>query len=192
MNIFLSLANKIGIWNTWLFMSVFLLQMAVIFFVDKHAWERSHVPSETSRNRLESHAGIAGNIVWLAAMIYSVFLPFQLGTVWFYIGLFVFFIGLVLITVATFNFIDTPPQQIIKKGVYKISRHPMYLASFFICLGSGIAGKSWLFIFLSVLLGSCFYLEALVEEKYCLSKYGIAYKSYMAATPRVLGISKKQ
>jgi protein-S-isoprenylcysteine O-methyltransferase Ste14 len=191
MNIFSSLVKKIGICNAWLFMSVFLLQMAAIYFLDKQAWERSHVPDETSRNTLERYAGVAGNIVWLVAMIYSVFLPFQLGTVWFYFGLIVFFTGLVLITVATFNFIDTPPQQIITNGAYKVSRHPMYLASFFICLGSGIAGKSWLFIFVSLVMGACFYLEALVEEKYCLGKYGSAYKNYMAITSRVLGISKK-
>lgn len=172
-------------------MSVFLLQMVAIYFVDKQAWERSHLPGEASRNRLERYAGFTGNIAWFAAMIYSVFLPFQLGTVWFYVGLAVFFIGLIFITVATCNFIDTPAQQIITKGVYKISRHPMYLASFFICLGSGIAGKSWLFVFLSVLMGSCFYIEALAEEKYCLNKYGNAYEHYMNTTSRVIGFFKK-
>jgi protein-S-isoprenylcysteine O-methyltransferase Ste14 len=124
-------------------------------------------------------------------MIYAVFLPLQLGTAWFFVGLAVFITGLIFITIATCNFIGTPAQQIISKGVYKISRHPMYLASFFICLGSGIACRSWLFIFLSVLMGACFYLEALVEEKYCLGKYGSTYKNYMAKTSRVLGIPKK-
>ncbi|HUU06586.1 MAG TPA: isoprenylcysteine carboxylmethyltransferase family protein [Patescibacteria group bacterium] len=181
---------KIGIWNAWLFMSVFIFQMIVIFFIDKQAWKRSHVPDEASRNRLESYAGIAGNIVWLVAMIYSVFLPFRLGTVWFYVGLTVFLIGLLFITIATCNFISTP-EQLITKGVYRFSRHPMYLASFFICLGSGMAGGSWLFVLLSLMLASCFYLEALVEEKYLLSVYGNAYEDYMTGTPRVLGIFKK-
>jgi len=54
----------------------------------------------------------------------------------------------------------------------------MYLASFFICLGSGISSCSWIFIFLSIMMALSFYKEALVEEKYCLAKYGDAYQKY--------------
>jgi len=187
----MSVSYKIGFWNAWLFMSVFVFQMAAIFIIDRRAWQRSHVPGETSRNQIEKYAGIIGNIVWLLAMLFSVFLPFQLGTAWFHVGLAVFLFGLILLTIATFNFIGASESQLITKGVYRLSRHPMYLASFFICLGSGIAAASWMFALLSSMMAFCFYIEARIEEKYCLDKYGDAYKKYMAETPRVMGFFRK-
>jgi protein-S-isoprenylcysteine O-methyltransferase Ste14 len=184
-------ALKIGIWNAWIFMSVFLLQMLVIMCVDKRIRERAHVPIDARRNKLERYAGIMGNFIWLLAMGYSIFLPLQPGTTWFYVGLSVFIIGLIVLTVATFNFITTPADLLITKGVYHFSRHPMYLATFFICLGSGIAAASWLFIFFSVVMAFCFYQEALIEERFCLDKYGSAYHEYQNSVPRWLGVPKR-
>jgi len=182
---------KIGIWNAWLFMSVFLLQMTAILFADKRIRGKSHVPNNARINRFERYLGFIGNFIWLLTMGYSVFLPLQFNTIWFYIGFFVFFIGLILMVIATFNFINTSVDQLITKGVYRFSRHPMYLATFFICLGSGIASGSWLFVFLSVIMACCFHYEALIEERYCLEKYGSAYQEYMISVPRWFGLSRR-
>ena len=182
---------KFGIWNAWIFMSVFLLQMLPIVLVDKRVRERSHIPIEARRNKLERYIGIISNFIWLLALGYSVFLPLHLGTIWFYIGLSAFIIGLTLMAIATFNFISAPADQLITKGAYNFSRHPMYLATLFICLGSGIATVSWLFISLSIIMALCFYQEALIEERYCLNRYGNAYQEYINRTPRWIGVSKK-
>lgn len=184
-------AFKIDIWNAWIFMSVFLLQMLAIRFIDKSVWERSHIPIDARRNRFERYTSIIGNFIWLLAMGYSVLLPLQIGTIWFHIGLSVFIIGLALMVIATFNFIATPADQLITKGAYKFSRHPMYLATFLICLGSGIATVSLLFIFLSIIMASCFYQEALIEERYCFNSHGNAYKEYINSTNRWIGVPKK-
>jgi len=173
-------AFKIGICNAWIFMSVFLVQMLVIMLINKHVRERSHVPKEARRNKFERNVGVIGNLFWLLALCYSVFLPLQVSTTWFYIGLSVFIIGLISMAIATYNFIVTPTEQLITKGAYKYSRHPMYLATFFICLGAGIAAISWLFIFLSIIMAFCFYQEALIEEKYLLDKFGDEYLEYQS------------
>jgi protein-S-isoprenylcysteine O-methyltransferase Ste14 len=165
--------------------------MLAILFADKRVRERSHIPIEARRNKLERYMGIIGNFVWLLALGYSVFLPLQLGTIWFYFGLSFFVIGLTLMAIATFNFIATPADQLITKGAYNFSRHPMYLATFFICLGSGIAAASWLFIFFSLIMALCFYQEALIEERYCLNRYDNAYEEYINRTPRWIGVPKK-
>jgi len=184
-------ALKIGLWNAWIFMSAFLLQMLVMLFADKRIWKKSHIPFDARQNKLERYAGIIGNLIWLLAMGYSIFLPLQHGTIWFYVGLSVFIIGLILMTIATFNFITTPADLLITKGLYQFSRHPMYLATFFICLGSAIAAASWLFIFFSVIIALCFQQEALIEERYCLEKYGSAYQEYMISVPRWFGLSRR-
>jgi len=158
---------------------------------DKRIWKRSHVPTDARRNKLERYTGIIGNVIWLLAMGYSVFLPIQFGSVWFYVGLSGFIIGLTLMGIATFNFVTTPVDLLITKGSYHCSRHPMYLASFLICLGSSIATVSWLFVFFSVIMALCFHQEALIEERYCLDKYGSAYQEYLSSVPRWLGVPNR-
>jgi protein-S-isoprenylcysteine O-methyltransferase Ste14 len=181
-------AFEIGIWNAWLFMSVFIIQMLIMMFADKSIQQKTHVPKETKRNSNERYAGTIANIVSWIALGYSVFLPIQLDTVWFYIGLSVFVIGLIILTIATSDFMTTPADVVITKGIYRFSRHPMYLSAFLICLGSGIAAASWLFIIGSVIMISCLRQEALVEERYCLDKYGDAYRRYLNSVPRWFGV----
>jgi len=181
---------EIGIWNAWIFMVVFIIQMFVIMFVDKNTWEKSHVPIEAKRNRYEKHVGAFANFFWLIAMIYSIFLPLKLNTNLYYIGLIVFVIGFVIIIRATYDFIITKPNKIIKTGVYKISRHPMYLATFIIALSASIASLSWLFFVLAILMMFFFHKEALIEERYCLEIFGEEYKNYHQHTPRWIGLLK--
>jgi protein-S-isoprenylcysteine O-methyltransferase Ste14 len=172
-------------------MSIFALQMLVIAFVGKNVRERGHIPKEARRNRLEKYTGATANILWLLALAYSIFLPFQLGTIWFYIGLFGFIVGAILMTTATFDFITANSDQVITKGAYRFSRHPMYLAIMLICLGAGIASLSFLFILLTTAMAFCLHKEASIEERYCLGKYGRAYQKYLNEVPRWIGLPQR-
>ncbi|MCK5342329.1 MAG: hypothetical protein KAR20_02935, partial [Candidatus Heimdallarchaeota archaeon] len=116
---------EIGIWNAWIFMSTFIIQMMVMIFAGKDIKERSHVPTGAKRTTLEKYTGIIANFIWLVALGYCVFLPLLLGTIWFYIGFSIFILGSSLLFFSTSNFITTPVDQMIRKGVYKFSRHPM-------------------------------------------------------------------
>ncbi len=172
-------------------MSVFILQLIVIIFADKRIRKRSHVPKEARQTSLEQNIGFMTNFVWLLALGYSVFLPLLLGTIWFYIGFFVFMLGALLLSFATYSFITTPIDQLIQNGVYTISRHPMYLGTFLICSGSGIATASWILIILSGIIAICLNYEARIEERYCHEIYRGRYKEYMDTVPRWLGMPKK-
>ena len=179
---------KAGIWNAWIFMSVFIIQMLIIMLAGEKVRRRSHVPAEARLNKSEKYISVIANIVWFAALIYSIFLPFKPGTILFFAGFIVFMSGLIILSIATFHFMVIPPDQMIAKGVYRFSRHPMYLATFLICLGTGISCGSWIFIFLCIIMIFCFHKEALVEEKVCLEKYGDAYQEYLNSVPRWIGI----
>lgn len=182
---------KIGVWNAWIFMSIFVLQMLLIIFARKSVSERSHVPKEVQRNRLERYTGITAHISWILALGYSIFLPFQLGTTWFYVGLFVFIFGLILMTMATIDFITADSEQLITNGAYSFSRHPIYLATFFICLGAGVASVSFLFMFLSIIMALCLRKEAFIEERHCLDKYGSVYQEYLKNVSRWINLPKR-
>jgi protein-S-isoprenylcysteine O-methyltransferase Ste14 len=88
------------------------------------------------------------------------------------------------------NFITTPVDEIITKGIYRFSRHPMYLSTFFICLGTGLATASWVFTLLSLIIAFCFQQEALIEERICIGQYGDDYREYQARVPRWFGIPR--
>ena len=182
---------RLGIGNAWLFMSVFLIQMLIIMLVNRQISEKSHVPRKFKRTKREKFVASAANYTWLAAMLYSVFLPLKLRTIWFCSGLVIFVFGLILLTASTISFISTPADKVIKRGIYQYSRHPMYLAIFFICIGSGLAAASWLFLLISVIMALCFYQEALIEERYCLENFGQAYQEYLNRIPRCFGLPKK-
>jgi len=183
-------AFEIGVWNAWIFMSVFILQMLAVFLLGKGAWNRSSLPASIERKGAEKCAGIIGNAVWGLATLYSIFLPLKLGTTWFYIGLPVFLVGVIILAVATFNFAATPAEKPATRGAYCFSRHPMYLASFLIYIGTAIASASWLFLLLG--LANIFWVrtEARVEERYCLGKYADYYRKYTNKTPRWIGIPR--
>ena len=142
------------------------------------------------QNKFEKYVANINSITWYLAMVYSIFLPLKLCTKLFYIGLFVFCIGFALLAKATYDFISTSSDQIIKKGIYRFSRHPMYLGTLLILLGSGVAAKSWLFILFFIIMMLCFYKEAIIEEKYCLTKYGKIYEEYLSDVKRWFGIPK--
>ncbi|MGD9116445.1 MAG: isoprenylcysteine carboxylmethyltransferase family protein [Dehalococcoidia bacterium] len=184
-------AFEIGLWNAWLFMCVFILQMlAVMLLGDKQTWERSGHPADMPKSKLEKQAGLIGNIVWGLATIYSVFLPLKLGTPWFYIGLPVFLVGLLLLAVATVNFTNTPLEKPATGGVYRFSRHPIYLAMTIIYIGVIVATASWVFLLLSIANVYWVAVETRVEERYCLQLYGEAYRKYLKQTPKWLGLPK--
>ena len=164
--------------------------MFVIMFVDKKIWEKSHVPIEAKRNRYEKNVGTFANLFWLIAMIYSIFLPLNLNSYLFYIGLIVFIIGLIFLMRSTYDFITTKPDKIIKTGVYKISRHHMYISTFLIVLSVSISSVSWLFLVLSIIMIFLFHKEAHIEERFCMETFGKDYKDYIQHTSRWIGLPK--
>jgi protein-S-isoprenylcysteine O-methyltransferase Ste14 len=190
--VFLTPALRFGLWNTWLFMAVFLLQMLAVRLAGEGAWQRSHLPNDIPRRRSDRWAAALANGAWLLALSYSLFLPMRPGTFLFAVGLLVFAVGAALLAWATWDFTRTPADQPIVCGAYVISRHPLYLATFLICLGAAFAGASWPLVLLSVVVVLCFRREALLEEKYCLERYGDAYRDYRDRTCRWFGLPHRK
>ena len=177
---------EIGLWNAWILMSSFILQMLAVLLLGRGVWARSSLPSGIKRSKLEKFNPIIGNSVWFLATIYSIFLPLQLGTLWFYIGLPIFLVGLVILTGATANFAAAPAEKPATKGVYYFSRHPLYLSMNIIYIGTGIASASWVFILLGIANILWIRTEAVTEERY----YNRDYREYMDRTPRWIGVPK--
>jgi len=131
-------------------------------------------------------------VAFFGPWIYSIFLPLKLGMAWFYAGLSIYLLGMILITMATLDFSNTLLGEPVTKGIYRISRHPMNFGFFLVLIGIGIASASWILLLCAavfiILQGKI--LEK-SEERMCLEKYGNTYREYMNRTPRWIGIPKK-
>ena len=184
-------AFEIGIWNAWIFMIWPWIDMLSLRLVGKEVCQRaSGLPSEMKTNRAYKIVSYVSMVIDLMAIAYSIFLPFQLGTIWFYTGLAIFLIGLAVLTVASVNFATTPMNVPVTRGVYRYSRHPLYLASLLIYLSISIASASWVFLLILIVQLVSISIAAVGEERYCLDKYGDAYREYMSKTPRWIGIPR--
>ena len=184
-------AFEIGVWNAWIFMIWLWLATLAFRFVGKEVFQRaSGLDSEMKTGRTYKIISYVSMLTEFMAVAYSIFLPFKLGTLWFYAGLTIFLISLVVLTFASVNFAATPMNVPITRGIYRYSRHPLYFASLLIYIGVGIASASWIFLLLFFVQLVSIIISAVNEELYCLEKYGQAYREYMNRTPRWIGLPK--
>jgi len=181
-------AFEIGLCNAWIFMLYHFLPMPLLMLIHRGETEQfQSVPHSETEKKLYPVAWI----VWLLASAYSIFLPLQLGTIWFYIGLPVSIVGLITYTIVIVTFATTPiDNEPLTKGLYRYSRHPMYITQLVLFVGVGIASASWLFLLFSIVYTILSFVIAIPEERFCCEKYGDAYREYMNRTPRWIGIPK--
>lgn len=181
---------EIGLWNAWLFMIIFPLQWLAVLIVPKHFAERTSHPPEIIQTRRDTIMAFLTQGFWIGATLYSVFLPLQVGTPWLWIGLASFIAGLVTLVLATVSVAGTPTDKPFTSGVYRFSRHPMYLSMIFVYLGVSISAASWLFLLITVITFFLLFHQATKEERYCCEKFGDAYREYVRRTARLIGIPK--
>jgi len=181
-------AFEIGVWNAWI---ITAYQLIAIPFLFRIASKRG----TTHDNKLElsnNQRVITGStkLLIFPLLIYTIFLPLKLGTIWFYIGLPITLLGLVTGAIVLVNWATAPPNARVTGGLYRYSRHPMYITDVLFFLGLGIATASWIFLLFSGLWIVTGFILVKPEERDCLEKYGDAYRKYMNRTPRWIGIPK--
>jgi protein-S-isoprenylcysteine O-methyltransferase Ste14 len=181
-------AFEIGVWNAWIFMSYLLLSFVFFTYIAIKHSAPSHKESELSRS--EKIVAFSSKLILLPALVYSIFLPLKLETMWFFIGLTIMLIGLITYTVVLVNWAATPLNKPVSRGLYRYSRHPMYVTMFIFFIGLGIATASWVVLLYSILLLVSCVVFANAEEQGCLDKYGNAYREYIDRTPRWMGMPK--
>lgn len=185
-------AFEIGAWNAWILtLGIAVLPRCLTRLINKDAYKNRETPSDMKLNKTEMTIGVSAWAIVHLALIYSIFLPLQLGTIWFYVGLAVSVLALIMFSTASTNFLTAPLDEPVTKGMYRYSRHPGYLAVLLVFLGVGIAATSWLYMFLSLILAVLIHFIAVIEERSCLDKYGDAYREYMNRTPRWIGVPKR-
>jgi protein-S-isoprenylcysteine O-methyltransferase Ste14 len=186
-------AFEIGVWNAWILQVLFFLTLIVPnCLMSKEAKKRmkratEFVPLDRTRKILAYSTHV---LIMPFTVLYSIFLPLEMGTVWLYIGLFIFALALVMTVMTSINFTTTLLDEPVTKGVYRISRHPIYLSGFLLYIGIGIATASWVILLYAILWIVLFHIVLPFEEHFLLEKYGDSYREYMNKTPRWIGFQK--
>lgn len=80
------------------------------------------------------------------------------------------------------NFEFENTANLVKVGIYKYLRHPMYGSLLFLCLGAFLKNISVITILLSVLIIILIILTAKVEEKENINFFGSSYSDYIKET----------
>jgi len=181
-------AFEIGVWNVWLLMLPLFLIPAILTSVKKGLFKKTE--STANLSKAEKMVFRFSKVVLALLFLYSIFLPLKLGRLWFYVGLPVSLLGIAMYIIVSVNIANTPVDRPVTKGLYRYSRHPMYIASIPALVGAGIASASWLFLLLSVLFVVTHLMNGIFEERLCLEAYGSVYQDYLDRTPRWIGIPK--
>ncbi len=186
---------ELGLWNAWI--------ITVLGFV--LPWIPSYINKESAKKRMEEIKWsefsktaktvliITQVVIMPFTIIYSFFLPLKLGTVWFYVGLPISILGIIMPVISGVSLYGAtaPLDKPVTTGVYRITRNPEYFSTFLQYLGIGISGLSWVFILSAVTwIISLHIMVVQSEEPSLIEKYGDEYREYMNRTPRWIGIPK--
>jgi len=159
--------------NAWL-LSVFYLIVSIglVLLIPKHNIQK-FVKIPKIR-----YVNILNHILYYGFMVFSIFVPLQIGTQIFYIGIILFIIGILLYFVSIFYFAISEYDKPVTEKIYQISRHPVYLSFFIIGIGISLTGASWILIIILTLHFATTILIIKEEEKSCVEIYGKEYETY--------------
>jgi protein-S-isoprenylcysteine O-methyltransferase Ste14 len=176
---------EIGWLNGWILLAFeFLIQGSLLFVFPRSVVSRLLDRSGWSvRQRAFT---VIGKVFSLACLILIFLTPLNFASRGFVIGLILYAIGIAGLVIAMLNFRDTPSDQPVEKGIYRISRHPQLVALFVLFLGICIAIGSWIALFTLVTSRVLQHYGILAEEEICLKQYGESYRAYMQKVPRYL------
>jgi len=186
-------AFKLGLWNAWILKLLGILVVAVTGSLsNKAAMEKFGEKLTVPHTKLEEISERLISLLSLPFILYSFFLPLKLGTLWFYVGIPICFLALIIAFSSVISFTTTPLDELITKSIYKFSRNPVCLAGFLLDLGIGLACTSWVFILYAIVDLVLMNTMLKAEERFLLKKYGEEYREYMNRTSKWIGIPKSR
>ncbi len=185
-------AFEIGIWNAWILTVVLYAAAFVPLSMNSEIAEKrmEGEPKGSEQSKVARIVHVITHVIIMPfTFLYSIFLPLQLGTWWFYAGLLLYLLGLVTVLLVSISFSSAPLDEPLSKGIYAISRHPQYLGFFLAFAGIGIACASWVFLLCALVWIVAWRFGVVEEERILSEKYGESYRRYMDRTPRWIGFS---
>lgn len=176
-------ALKLGWLNGWIMLGSFYLVfgMLMLLFPRDIVARLYDISGLSVRQRALSTIGQPFVLACQGLIIFS---PLKIGQDVFVIGCALFMFGLVGMLAALFTYRNTPGDQLVTGGLYRVSRNPQWMALSVMYLGCCVAIGSWVAVILYLVSAAFIHFRILGEETACLKQYGESYREYMGRVPR--------
>jgi protein-S-isoprenylcysteine O-methyltransferase Ste14 len=174
---------KLGFLNGWIYFFFYLIVFGIVLrtcseevrdrLYDRSLW--------TKKTKIITAIGKVFSLINIILIFFGVL---QIGSLEFLLGNIFYFIGLIGLVISIINYRDTPLDEPITKGLYKISRNPQMVSIYILFFGMILLIGSWISIlFLSISI-VCSHFSILGEEKSLEQQYGEAYLEFKREIPR--------
>ena len=168
----------------WALIPLLIIRFIVLGMLDKHALKRAaYFPRRAGK---EIPAYIVYQISNIFIFLLLFFLRINVDAPLFFVGLVVYGFGNSVCLIAAVNFAGPQKNGFNNNGLYKISRHPMYIGYFLYFLGCVLLTDSLLLLALVAVFQVSAHWIILSEERWCVEKFGEEYILYMNKVRRYL------
>ena len=120
--------------------------------------------------------------IWLGLQlllyIYSIFVPFVYEPIWFYPGLVIYILGIVMSLWGNYDYRTTPQDKLVTRGIYQISRNVDYFSAFLVYIGMGLMGASWPILVLAIVHFIVYQIYTKYEERMCAELWPEEFSEY--------------
>ncbi len=163
----------------------FLIRFGLLWFRDKESVLRAaHFAPMVGNERAAYWLYQISNT---AIVVYLCFLKVRINfSGLFLAGVVCYLLGLILCAVSIISFSSPSAQGLNTKGIYRFSRHPMYM-SYFICFtGCALLTESWILGGIILVFQISSHWIILAEERECEKQFGEDYSRYKKEVRRYI------
>ena len=161
-----------------------VIRYGLLWLINKKALNRAaFFPPLIGREKI---AFAFYQLATILLFVYLCFLKINTASVWFYSGVIIYSLGILLCIASVSNYARPEKNGINLKGLYRISRNPMYVAYFIYFLGCVLITHSFILFLLLIIFQISAHWIILSEERWCVEKFGEEYTNYMKKVRRYI------
>lgn len=154
-----------------------LIRFVLLSIIDKEALKRASFFAPLIGKEKVAYGFY--QISTILIFIYLCFLKITTDSFWYYVGLVIYGLGILLCIVSVLNFARPAENGINLKGFYQVSRNPMYVANFIYFLGCVLLTQSFILSAILIVFQISAHWIILSEERWCVKEFGEEYIDYM-------------
>lgn len=163
----------------------FILTRTIIFrLTNPAAYKRAQefVPLEEGQKIYY----ILHQVCQLLLLVVPIFYQIAFDDIFHILGIVFYIGGLLMVRLAILSFTETNQPRLFREGIYRISRHPMYVGYYLLYLGIGLWMHSIIYLIILFVFAGATHQIILAEEKWCIKEFGDSYLNYMKRVHRYI------
>ena len=165
-----------------LLIPILLIRYGLLGLLNKEALKRAaYFPPMIGKEKM---AYLFYQVTTVLLFVYPAFLKIRVDSIWFYPGLIVYGLGLLLYAVSILHYAKHQGNGMSVTGLYRISRNPMYVSYFIYLSGCVLLTSSLVLLLVVIVFQVSVHWFILSEERWCVKEYGEEYVRYMERVGR--------